>query len=272
MSDLLLTIEARAEVAMSRLREFESRALKMNPAGYYVAFSGGKDSIVTLDLVRRAGVKHEVHFNVTSVDPPELLAFISKHYPGIHKHRPGKNNMFALIVKKMMPPTRVVRYCCEALKEHGGAGRMVVTGIRWAESARRAKRQITEVCFKDETRVFRHPIIDWKDGEIWEYIHDRKLPYPSLYDEGFKRIGCVGCPMAGDGRLTQFARWPHYERAYRRAFAAAAAANRAALGPEFGGRGRNAKLRWKDGDAMWRWWMDESAKGINDPDQEVMFE
>ncbi len=38
--------------------------------GYYVAFSGGKDSCVILDLVKRAGVKFDAHLNITTVDPP----------------------------------------------------------------------------------------------------------------------------------------------------------------------------------------------------------
>jgi len=54
--------------AMNVLHEYEP------PEGYYVAFSGGKDSIVMLDLVRRSGVKHDAHMNITSVDPPELTA------------------------------------------------------------------------------------------------------------------------------------------------------------------------------------------------------
>jgi phosphoadenosine phosphosulfate reductase len=91
------------------------------PEGYYVAFSGGKDSIVCLDLVKKAGVKYDVHMNLTSVDPPELLKFIRKHYPECQMHKP-KLSMFQLILKKQMPPTRLVRYCCKELKEGGGTG------------------------------------------------------------------------------------------------------------------------------------------------------
>ncbi|MFA5322812.1 MAG: phosphoadenosine phosphosulfate reductase family protein, partial [Smithella sp.] len=117
-----------------------------------------------------------------------------------------------------------------------------------------------------------NPIIDWSDEDVWEYIKTRNIAYCSLYDEGFKRLGCIGCPMAGtDGRKKEFSRWPNFERKYRTAFAAAAAANLAALGPEYGGRGRNAKLRWVDGDSMFSWWMEED-KTKDDPDQTVMFE
>jgi len=258
------------ELAVERIREFEPQALSMSPDGYYVAFSGGKDSIVLLDLIRRADVKHTVHIHMTSVDPPELIKFVRNNYPGITWERPPYT-MWQLIVKKMMPPTRIVRFCCEYLKEGGGDGRMVATGIRWAESNKRRQRRMVEQCQKSSSKIFLNPIIEWKDEDVWEYIHSRNLSYCSLYDEGFKRLGCVGCPMSGDKRYEEFRRWPKFEAAYKRSFAAAAAAaNRAALGIEFGGTGRLAKLRWTDGEDMFRWWMKENRAG-ND-DQLVLFE
>ena len=67
----------RVQLAIDRLREFEPED------GYYVAFSGGKDSQVVLDLVRRSDVKYDAHYNWTTVDPPELARFIKREYPAI---------------------------------------------------------------------------------------------------------------------------------------------------------------------------------------------
>ena len=195
--------------AIKTLKEHEP------PEGYYVAFSGGKDSIVILDLVRRAGVKHDVHFNRTSVDPPELISFIKEHYPNINIHYP-KLTMFQLIDKwDGFLPTGRTRYCCSTLKEHSGTGRMCVIGVRKAESPARSKRKMIEVSKTDKTKTILHIIIDWSDDDVWNYIRQRALAYPVLYDEGWKRIGCIGCPMASAKQVRRhFERYPNHRKAY----------------------------------------------------------
>ena len=266
MSNLdLFTGKAKDEISIQRLKDFEPKE------GYSVAFSGGKDSVVLLDIVKRSGVKFDAHYNITGIDPPELYYFIRDNFPEVKRHRPD-TTIWKLIVKKMIPPTRLIRYCCAELKERGDKGRRVVTGIRWAESSRRSKRGVVEECFRDKHKVYIHPIIDWTDEDVWEYIKGRGIKYCSLYDEGFKRLGCIGCPMAGDNRIKEFARWPNFERKYRKAFAAAvAAANIAALGTEYGGTNRKAKLTWKDGDEMFSWWMQDKHPKKR-ADQTIMFE
>lgn len=121
--------------AIDRLQAFESKE------GYYLAYSGGKDSIVIKRLAEMAGVKFEAHYNVTSVDPPELVRFIKKQkdvFFDIPKDKNGKPiTMWTLIAGRKMPPTRLARYCCSDLKEASGKGRLTITGVRWAESARR---------------------------------------------------------------------------------------------------------------------------------------
>lgn len=122
--------------------------------GYYLAFSGGKDSVVCKFLLGMAGVKFDGHYHVTSVDPPEMYRFIRDKHPDIDREVPkypyenrfgvlqGKPiTMWNLIMWKKTLPTRRMRFCCEFLKESGGDGRMTVTGVRWAESNRRLENQ-----------------------------------------------------------------------------------------------------------------------------------
>jgi len=243
----------KVQIAIDRIKAF------CPPEGYYVAFSGGKDSVVILDLVKRSGVPFDAHYNITGIDPPELYYFIRDTYPEVSRHKPGIT-IWKLIVKKRMPPTRRVRYCCEYLKEGGGHDRTVITGIRWAESARRSKRKLTEACFKDSRKIYLNPIIEWSDAEVWEYIHDNGIKYCSLYDEGFKRLGCIMCPM-NTKREAECKRWPRYYQKYVKAFDACLKKR-----VEDG-----LKTTWTAGEEMMAWWLDDSKHKV-DPDQSIMFE
>ncbi len=121
--------------AIERLKKFEP------DEPYYLAYSGGKDSDCIRILAELAGVKHEIHHNLTTVDAPETMQYI-KAIPNMiidkARYKDGTHiTMWNLIPKKLMPPTRIARYCCEILKERGGQGKLKITGVRWAESARR---------------------------------------------------------------------------------------------------------------------------------------
>lgn len=100
------------ERAIAYLKTFEP------PEGYYVCESGGKDSAVIRTLCQIAGVKHELHHNLTTVDAPETVQYVKK-IPGIIIRKPEKT-MWQLIVDRCIPPMRLARYCCEELKESGG--------------------------------------------------------------------------------------------------------------------------------------------------------
>ena len=139
----------KVEKAIKRLQLYEPK-----DEGYYLCFSGGKDSVVIKALADIAGVKYDAHYSVSSVDPPELVRFIKDKHPDvifdIPKDKDGKPiSMWTLIAHNTMPPTRIVRYCCGHLKENGGKGRLKVTGVRWEESVRR-KKSHSEVTFADK--------------------------------------------------------------------------------------------------------------------------
>lgn len=262
-------------ISIYRLKSFEPED------GYYLAFSGGKDSQCIYHLALEAGVKFDAHYNVTTVDPPELVAFIHENYPDVSFDRP-KKSMFQLILEKDIPPSRIQRFCCRELKERGGEGRICVTGVRWAESVRRkAARKPFEIMGRkpedkmlfddniEDRRMFENcvvkgkrivnPIVDWEDADVWEYIRSRGIKYCKLYDEGFKRLGCIGCPMAD--REQEFARWPRYRQAYVAVFDKVVE-NRKAKGK---------KCTWINGEDLMRWWMGKSILAEVDERQMELF-
>lgn len=150
--------------SIERLKLFEPED------GYYLAFSGGKDSVTCKALLDMAGVKYDATYHVTSVDPPELVRFIKDVHPDVKREIPRYNDgtpitMWNLIPKKLMPPTRLVRYCCDNLKESGGTGRITVTGVRWAESTNR-KRNQGIVTFTDKRAAKNSNLIENKDFSL----------------------------------------------------------------------------------------------------------
>jgi phosphoadenosine phosphosulfate reductase len=205
-------------LSYSKVKESIQYIQEYCPAeGYYLAFSGGKDSIVLKALADMAGVKYDAHMNLTTVDPLEVLNFIRHYHPDVHLDKPPIT-MWQAIIQHGCPPTQLMRYCCMEIKEVGGIGRIVLTGIRAEESPRRAKRQLIETCYT-HTKQYVNPILNWTKEDIWEFISDNKLPYCSLYDEGFKRIGCVLCPMhSRKFRIYETQRFPKFYNAYLHTF------------------------------------------------------
>ena len=252
-------------------------------------YSGGKASDVQLKLFELSGIPYEIHNSHTTVDAPETVYHIRKVFreqelKGIrctidYHIRPNgqRLTMWNLIPAKLMPPTRIVRYCCSELKEGGNENRMISTGVRWAESTKRSHRSPFEVLKNsaaksigvsdekmlitdnDDTRKLYeschmkaktvvNPIIDWKDTDIWDFIHTEKIPVCSLYGCGYQRLGCLGCPLA---RRTQRERemheYPKFKQAYVHAFDRMIAMRKA----------KGKEVQWSCGDEVYHWWMED---------------
>jgi len=223
------------------------------PEGYYLAFSGGKDSVVIKALADMAGVKYDAHYNLTTIDPPELVYFIRDHHNDVIIEKP-EMPLLKMLIKKGFPQ-RQRRWCCVKYKERGGTGRYVMTGIRHAESSGRKNRQAVETCYNDNSKNFVHPIIDWTDINVWDFIRKFNLPYCRLYDEGWKRVGCLFCPFAGKHRKVEVELYPKFTQAFIRAFRRCYDVKKA--------EGKTSVDRWKDGEEMFWWWINEDRRKEN---------
>ena len=185
--------------------------------------------------------------------------------------------MWNLIPKNGIPPTRIARYCCSELKETGCENRMISTGVRWAESVSRASREAFEtigrtkkdaVFVSDEKmlisdnderrRLFErcelkaktvvNPIIDWTDNEIWDFINQEKININVLYQCGYDRVGCIGCPMARRRkRKREFSDFPKYEQAYIKSFRRMLEVRKE----------KGLETKWKTGEEVFLWWIED---------------
>lgn len=286
---------------MQELIEKERKAIEVLKAfepeeGYYLCYSGGKDSDCIRILADLAGVKHEIHHNLTTADAPETVYYV-KSIPNVIIDKP-EISMWRLIEKKHFPPTRVGRYCCEVLKERGGRGRLKVTGVRKKESRNRASnqglvtfttkartigkvaeniglnahttakngiilnmdddpsRRLVEQCYRTAHTMV-NPIIDWSDEDVWSFLKAYGCKSNPLYECGLKRVGCVGCPMGGKNMYAEFKRWPKYRDMYVAAF------DRMLIARDKAGKPRQTLTSyWPDGEAVMRWWLGEDETQI----------
>ena len=270
----------RLDIAVKRLQSASEMSLYLYQRPLLLTYSGGKDSDACIEVARIAGIPFEVQHSHTTADAPETVRHVRNKFralelEGIHceivypMFKGRRTSMWDLIPQKLMPPTRLVRYCCEVLKENAGRDRWIITGVRWAESAsrkasrgiyeanggRRAKimlnsdnddlRQLTETCASKNKRTV-NPIIDWTDEDVWSLLRDRHVQCNPLYCE-MGRVGCIGCPLANrPSREREFLRWPRYKRLYLAAFDQMLR-ERAARGKQTYG--------WQDATDVYRWWM-----------------
>lgn len=284
-------IEYRLDCKINKVKIAIERLKIMEPEeGYWLAYSGGKDSGTIKRLAEMAGVKFEAHYSCTSVDPPELIQFIKTQkniYFDIPRNKDGKPiTMWNLIPDRKIPPLRHMRYCCEELKESAGKGRLTVTGVRWAESTNRKinqalanisgkskkdhillnldnseERRMVENCYRTRKTLL-NPIIDWKEQDVWEFHKVENIPYCELYGEitknftctGKKRLGCIGCPMANKTtNLKDFAIYPKYKEAYIHTF------DKMLL--------QLNNKSWKSGEEIFDWWINNEKKNYIDTNQ-----
>ena len=271
-------------IAMQRLQTASEMSLSLYGLPLMLTDIGGKDSAVICRLAENAGIPFEIVHSHTTADAPETVRHVRKRakefeakgikYEIVMPTYKGElTSMWKLIPQKKMPPTRIVRYCCSVLKETAGAGRFIATGVRWEESTKRKNsrgilevnaskvenriilnndndedRRLFETCMRKSKRTV-NPIVDWSEADVWDYLNDQKVECNPLYCEGRRRVGCVGCPMAGKHRSEEFAIWPKFKQMYINSFDRMVLARIAA----------GLLTMWRNGNDVFHWWIEDGV-------------
>ena len=259
LPNLPQSLQRKLLYSVELLRKAEKLAFAYDSEnGFYLAFSGGKDSQCLYHVAKLAGVKFKAHMNLTSVDPPEVIHFVKSQYSDVELIKP-KKSIFQAAIDMGILPTKRVRWCCKEFKESAGAGKVTLIGIRHAESSRRAARQEVEIsekkysgdleglevyrkarnaqkrgrkpknnrevtivnadgertlgCIRGQESLLISPIIEWTDDDVWNFLNTIGVAHCELYDKGWHRIGCIGCPMSpAKQKIIENKRWPHVKR------------------------------------------------------------
>ena len=207
------SFKKKLDYSIALLQRMEKLALRYDAEhGFWLAFSGGKDSQALYHVAQMAGVRFKAFMSLTSVDPPQVIRFVKRHYPDVERIKP-KASIFDLAVEKTILPTMRARWCCVELKENAKPQTVTLIGIRRAESVRRAKRNDVEVtghkfsgdadgfdawqeqqmkkklknlnidefsiqnesmvkCVGGKDSILVSPIIDWTEQDVWYFLND----------------------------------------------------------------------------------------------------
>lgn len=198
---------------------------------YYVAFSGGKDSIVTFDIVRRALPHNEfkVLFGNTGMEFPDTYKLVDKiEEICIHEDidfLKSKSHLNPLESwKQFGPPATVTRWCCSVHKtapqilllreitNNSNFTGMAFVGVRASESVARSDYDYIGIGEKHKGQLSCNPILDWNSAELYTYIYYRNLPLNDCYKKGNSRAGCLVCPMVSE--KNSFFRRTCYQKEY----------------------------------------------------------
>ena len=207
-----------------------------------------------------------------------------------HNRFPVEHTIWELILEKKFPPTRIARYCCSILKETGTPNRLAVLGVRKAESANRQGREAFGIrggqrklvffsldhaeevhresqeindpvwdctlikTMKEHGDTTLNAIYEWSDADVWDFIRDRSIEVNPLYAMGYRRVGCIMCPLASHSEKLKMCKdFPQYRENLIWIFDT--------MIRQDGWRGRKDS-KWNTGEEVFNWWIENESKEI----------
>lgn len=279
------------KTAIERLRAFEPES-----EPYYLCYSGGKDSDCIRILAALAGVKHDIVNNHTTVDAPETVRYI-RSIPNVIIEYPKRSMWQLIVDNGYPPTRLARYCCAELKEKGGkgrlkitgvrwaesrnrAENQSVVTITNAGKKVRQAAdemgtdvhettkgglvmnddndeaRRMVEFCYRTKQTLV-NPIVDWTDEDVWTFLRHYGCESNPLYQRGYCRIGCVGCPLGGAKDMKrQFINFPAYKKLYLIAFDRMLARRKE----------RGLPTEWKNAKDVMTWWLGD------DPNQISMFE
>jgi len=214
-----MNIEKFINANKKRLNEIETQTMsyiKKIASDYdddeiFVSFSGGKDSTVVYDIVRRALSGRNILgiFGDTTLEFKYTYDYVKRFKEddsnGLILQAKNKKDDFYELVDVIGPPSRVMRWCCTFFKTGPISDRidrlfknkkkiLSFQGIRRPESVSRSKYEKETNSPKIAKQLASAPIIDWLDFDVWLYLLSNKVDFNDAYRMGYARVGCWCCP------------------------------------------------------------------------------
>ncbi len=199
VDDIMAANESIMEKRIKEAVDFIRYQKKRWSGEILVAYSGGKDSLATMELVREAGVNFTAAFVDTGLEFPETVKNVEDIGEDTIVERAG--DAFDEGIDIFGPPARDFRWCCKLCKlapmgrvlERVGKALTFIGQRRYESLPRKSQGRVWENAWVPGQRGA-SPIFNWTSLHVWLYIFMRKLNYNILYERGKERIGCWVCP------------------------------------------------------------------------------
>jgi phosphoadenosine phosphosulfate reductase len=208
---LMVSLEQKA---IHFIQEQHDKYLKQGFA-FICAFSGGKDSLVLLDLTAKALAAQDFYvvFSNTGMELSDTIKAVGKakeHWPQLRFEEAKCHMDPAESWDKFGPPGRRMRWCCAVHKSvptmlkireltgNYNTKAVVFDGVRAEESARRAKYDEISIGIKNISQINCHAILNWNTAEIFCYLLFHDILINQAYRYGLFRVGCKVCPMSSE--------------------------------------------------------------------------